>query len=120
MDEALVLQDRVVPVPPPREPARHLARGRDDGGAHGRDDELAQASALRRLGIELVPARQHARVPVRLLVDDAARDDHAAALEGRAQELQLLRLQLELELEVLGEDKDGNDIVIYRFKPVTT
>ena len=28
-------------------------------------------------------------------------------------------MELELELEVLGEDKDGNDIVIYRFKPVT-
>ena len=27
-------------------------------------------------------------------------------------------MELELELEVLGEDKDGNDIVIYRFKPV--
>jgi uncharacterized OB-fold protein len=27
-------------------------------------------------------------------------------------------MELELELEVLGEDKDGNDIVIYRFKPM--
>jgi len=27
-------------------------------------------------------------------------------------------MAMELELEVLGEDKDGNDIVIYRFKPV--
>ena len=29
-------------------------------------------------------------------------------------------MELELELEVLGEDKDGHDIVIYRFKPVET
>ena len=27
-------------------------------------------------------------------------------------------MELELELEVLGPDKDGNDIVIYRFRPV--
>ena len=27
-------------------------------------------------------------------------------------------MEMELELEVLGEDKDGNDIVIYRFRPV--
>jgi uncharacterized OB-fold protein len=27
-------------------------------------------------------------------------------------------MELELELEVLGPDKDDNDIVIYRFKPV--
>ncbi len=27
-------------------------------------------------------------------------------------------MELELELEVLGEDKAGDDIVIYRFKPV--
>ena len=29
-------------------------------------------------------------------------------------------MELELELEVLGPDKDANDIVIYRFKPVET
>lgn len=38
-------------------------------------------------------------MPVRLLVDEAARDDRAAALERRAELLQLLRLQPELGLE---------------------
>ena len=29
-------------------------------------------------------------------------------------------MELELDLETLGPDKEGNDVVIYRFKPVVT
>ena len=39
-DEPLVVQDRIVPVPLPREPARDLAGRRDDRGSHGGDDQF--------------------------------------------------------------------------------
>src|SRR5437763_1789691 len=90
----------VLPVPAPREPARDLVLARENGGAHSGNDHLRQPAAVHRLRHDLVPARQLARVPLRLFVDDAAGDDRAAALERYAQPLQLLRLQPELELDV--------------------
>ena len=81
----------------------------DDCGLHGGHDEVGEAAGpgFHGLGIELVPAREHARMQVRLLVDDAAGDHRAAALERRAQLLELLRLQLELELKVLQLGRAG-------------
>ena len=88
------IHEQVVPVPLPREPALQFALRRDDGRTHGGNEQVAErvlevslcvtAVRLSRAGTDLIPARQLARVPVRLLVDNAARDERAAALERRA------------------------------------
>ena len=64
MDEPFVSQNRVVPVPRPREPALEVGFGRDDTSANPRDEEVGEAPFLRGLGIRLVPALEYARVPV--------------------------------------------------------
>ena len=51
--------------------------------------------------MDLLPACKLACVPVRRLIDDAPRDDRAAAIERRAEPLQLLGTQPEFGLEVL-------------------
>src|SRR5262245_38669261 len=100
-----VVDEGVVPVPTPREPARELPLGRDHGGLHAGADEVAERTArltvAALLRVHLVPAREQARVPVRLLVGDGTRDDGPAALERRAQTLQLLRGQRKLRLQVV-------------------
>src|SRR4029450_87527 len=70
-------------------------------------DQLLEPAAVPPLREDLVPARQNAGVPVRLLVDDAAGDDGAAVLERRAQAPELLRRQPELELQVLDLRRPG-------------
>src|SRR6266542_6608879 len=100
MHEALVAEDRVVPVPAPREPALQLPLGCDHRGADSRDDDIYEPGAVGRLRKDLIPARELARVPMRILVDERARDHRPGALERPAQALQLLRLQPQLDLQV--------------------
>src|SRR5579862_574244 len=97
-----LVDDGVVPVPAPREPASELLLGRNDRGANGGTDELAERTA--RVagagygGRNLIPTREDARVSVRLLVDECAGDKGAAPLERMAKLSQLLRRQSELGL----------------------
>src|SRR3989442_588192 len=55
---------------------------------------------ITRAGIDLIPARQLAREPVRVLVDNAPGDDRPTPLERRPDRLQLFRLQPELRLQI--------------------
>ena len=106
-DQALGDQPRDKPVLPPWEPARQLLLWRDHGSPYPGDHELGQPAVLGRLREALVPARQLARVAVRVLVHDAAGDDRAAALERCAQPLQLSRREAELELQVVEVGRPG-------------
>src|SRR5580765_1931556 len=100
-----LVNERVVPVPTPGEPARKLTLGRHNGGANPGTEEVAEclawAAPSGRLGMRLVPAGENARVPVRRLVHDRAGDDRAATLERMAEALQFLRRQPELGLKVV-------------------
>src|SRR5439155_15070608 len=91
-------ENRVVP---PREPAPQVLFRRDHGCTNSRDDQVGEPAAARPFRNHLIPARKLARVPVRVLVDDAPGDQRAAALERSPELFQLLRAQAELELDVL-------------------
>src|SRR5919198_29169 len=89
--------------PAPGEPATDLRLGRDDRGAHCRDEELlGPAGPARRLRERLVPPLEHAVPP----------HDGAAELEREEDCLQLLRLQVELDLQVLGRRRARGEEVV--------
>jgi hypothetical protein len=104
-----VVDEGVRPVPLPGEPAAQFGFGGEDGGPDGGDDQVGQRRAGvpgRRpgtAGVNLVPASQFARVRVALSGGDLGRpgDDHAAALERRAQRLELLPLERQFGAQVL-------------------
>src|SRR5262249_35838284 len=92
-----------IPLPPPgpREPALRAGPRADHGGVYAGDDELRAAAAAPRLPVQLVPTGELGH-PVAVHLEEP-RDDRTAALERRAERLQLLRLEVELALDVLGE-----------------
>ena len=106
----------------PSETSRSTSPSSHHGNRRGSSGSGATGAAPHRYDHELGPARrprtapgsagpgprQLARVPVRVLVDDAARDEGAARrLEWRAQPLQLLRREPKLELQVVGVGRPG-------------
>src|SRR5256714_9809897 len=111
----------VVPVPAPGEPARELALRCDDGCANACAEEVSErlprAARAARLRVRLVPAKEEARVPVGLLVDERPRHDRPAALERRAEALELLRCQGQLRLKVLELGGTGVGKVLEQPRP---
>ena len=85
---AELVDQAVLPVPAPGEPARELALRCDDGRANAGAEEVAErlpgVAPAARLRVCLVPAEEEARVPVGLLVDERPGDDRPAALERRS------------------------------------
>src|SRR5437763_1383203 len=75
---------------------------------------------ITRAGIDLIPPRQLARVRVPLAGRHLkrARDDRAAAFERRARRLQLPRLQIELDLQVLDAGRPGDREMVEQAVPV--
>src|ERR1041385_5461851 len=101
-----LVDELTVPVPAPREPARELTFGRDDGCAHAGAEEVAErfarTSFVGGLRVHLIPAGEKAGVPVWLLVDERPGHDRAPAPERGTEALQLLGRQPEPRLQVVG------------------
>src|SRR6476661_748832 len=116
-----IVDQAVLPVPAPGEPPRELALRCDDGRANSRTEEVSErlprVARTARLRVRLVPTEEETRVPVRTLVDERPRDDRSAALERRADALQLLRGKSQLRLEVLELGRAGVGEVLEQSRP---
>lgn len=109
----LFLTDKVVdegvrPIPLPGEPSPQLKLGRDHRRAYASDDEVLERTARICVcpacgGIDLIPARQLARMQMSLAGGylQRPRDDRTAPLQRGTQRPQLLPLQPQLEAQIL-------------------
>jgi hypothetical protein len=120
----LFLTDKVVdegvrPIPLPGEPSPQLKLGRDHRRAYASDDEVLERTARicvcpASCGIDLIPARQLARMQMSLAGGylQRPRDDRTAPLQRGTQRPQLLPLQPQLEAQILdGGGPSGGEMV---------